>query len=157
MTLYEMTNDMLELQAMLEEDDSEAIQDTLEMVAQDFADKAERYGIIVKQMEAEAEALRKEEQTLAARRRAKEKGAQRMRDAVLRAMELTGQRKVETPRVVYSLRAAQNVVIDHFDQIPADMLRFKEPEADKTKIRAFLKLSPCEWAHIETRNSLIVK
>lgn len=64
MTLYEMTNEMLELQAMLEEVDSEAVQDTLDMVVQDFADKAESYGIIIKQLDAEASALRTEEQAL---------------------------------------------------------------------------------------------
>lgn len=157
MTLYEMTNEMLELQAMLEEEDSEAVQDTLDMVVQDFADKAESYGIIIKQLDAEASALRTEEQALAARRRQKEKAVERMRSAVLRAMALTGQRKLETPRVAYSLRAAQNVVIDHFDQIPEEMLRFKEPEADKTKIRAYLKLGTCDWAHLETRDSLILR
>ena len=157
MNIYELTQDMIELQAMLEEDDSEAVQDTLEMVAQDFAQKAEGYGIVIKQMEAEAEALRKEEQALAARRRAKENGAKRLKDAVLRALELTGQKKLETPRVAYSLRASQNVVIDRFEDIPADMLRYKEPEADKAKIRAFLKLTPCDWAHMETKNSLIMK
>ena len=158
MTLYEMTNDMIELQAMLEEDDSEAVQDTLEMVAADFAQKAEGYGIVIKQMEAEAEALRKEEQALAARRRSKENGAKRLKDAVCRALELTGQKKLETARVAYSLRASKNVVIDDFSQIPEEMLRFKEPEADKTKIREYLKLDlGCKWAHIETKNSLIMK
>lgn len=157
MNIYELTQDMIELQAMLEEEDSEAVQDTLEMVAQDFAQKAEGYGIVIKQMEAEAEALRKEEQALAARRRAKENGAKRLKDAVCRALELTGQKKLETPRVAYSLRASQNVVIDRFEEIPEDMLRYKEPEADKAKIRAFLKLTPCDWAHMETRNSLIMK
>ena len=166
MTLYELTEDMAALLARLEQVDEEdetleqAIKDTLEMVAMDFADKADGYAKVLRQIQADAESVKAEKLRLAKRQSALENNADRLKEALKKAMEATGQKSLKTELFSFSVRSSQSVEIltDNVFEIPDEYLRYKDPEVDKTKLAAWLKLNPeCSFARMATKTSLTVK
>ena len=170
MTLYELTEEFLRLQQWLEEEDTEedqALNDTLEMISQDFEQKADGYGMVIKNLEADAAEIKAQEDILmeeVKRLRTKRSGIEnntdRMKEALRKALELTGKKNLKTEKFTFGTRKSSNVVIDaeSIYDLPDDCLRYKDPEPDKTAIKDYLKDHPeCEWAHIETKVSLSLR
>lgn len=170
MTLYELTEEFLRLQQWLEEegaDEDQALADTLDMISKDFEDKADSYGCVLKNLEADIAEIKAQEgilmeevKRLKEKRTGIEKQTDRMREALRNALEATGKKNLKTEKFTFGTRSSSSVVIDAknvFD-IPDDYLRYKEPEPDKTAIKDYLKDNPeCEWAHMETKVSLSLR
>lgn len=168
MTLYELSDQMYSLLQKMEEPAPEdpderltweiACQDTLTMLLDDFAEKAEGYGCVLKQLQADAEALKGEERRLSSRRKAIENNIERMREAMKSAMLLTGQKKVKTELFSFGVSPRLDLVIDaDVTEIPDDLVRVKA-EPDKTAIKAYLKENPdCTFAHFEPAYTLTVR
>lgn len=169
MTLYDLTDQMYSLLLKMEEippEDPEeketwdaAIRDTLAMLADDFADKAEGYGQVMKQLQADAEAVKAEKMRLGRRQQSLENNIERMREAIKYAMLVTGQKKVKTDLFTYSVGLRQELIIDaDVDHIPDDLVKVKA-EPDKTAIKAFLKENPdgCTFAHFEPAYTLTIR
>lgn len=165
MTIYTISDDMMRILNMLEqqpEDETEeqALKDTLEMVKMDFAAKADGYGKVLRQLQAEAEAIKAEKIRLGQRQSTLEKNAERLKETMKQAMLMTGQKKVKTDLFTFSTRAGKELVIDtdNVFEIPDELLRYKDPEPDKAAIKEYLKTNPeCGWAHMIETQSLIVK
>lgn len=158
MTLYYLTSEQIRLMEILAdpETDAEELQDTIEMVEQDFKDKADAYGQVYTQLMADAEMLDDEIERLTAMRKAKEAGAKRLKQAMLNAMLATGQSKVEGRLYAFSTRKAKKLAIT--GEVPEDFLRYKEPEPDKKAITDWIKNGhDCDFAHLEETTSLIVR
>ena len=168
MTLYELTDQMYALLLKLEEippEDPEeretweaAIHDTLAMLADDFADKAEGYGKVMKQLQADAAAVKAEKMRLTRVQQTLENNIERMREAIKRAMLITGQKKVKTDLFSYSVSPRLDLVIDaDVEDIPDDLVKVKA-EPDKTAIKAYLKENPdCTFAHFEPAYTLTIR
>lgn len=158
MTIYELTQEMKALLDMLEdEEDDQAVQDTLEAVSLDFQDKAEGYCMVVNQMCSEAADIREEEKRLAERRRHLEARADKLQETLHQAMKATSQKKIQTGLFTLTLRPTAKVVIDNADKIPLELLTFKDPEPNKAEIKKYLKDNSVDWAHIETGTSLSIR
>jgi len=169
MTLYELTDEFMRLQQWLEEEDADedqALADTLEMISQDFEEKADGYGMVIKNLEADAAEIKAQEdilmeevKRLKAKRTGYEKQTDRMKEALRKALELTGKKNLKTEKFTFGTRKSSNVVItvDSVWDIPDDYLRYKDPEPDKTAIKEYLKDNECEWAHIETKVTLSLR
>lgn len=145
MKLYEIASEIERFWAAVEEGEipPEAIADTWDGLEYDFDSKVDNLACVYKNHEAEAKAIQEEEKKLAARRKALENQAQRVREYLLEQLQRVGKQKVETGRNVVSLRAtpASVVVSDAqalYEKRP-DLFRVKEPEADKAGIREELK------------------
>lgn len=147
MTLYEIKTEYMQfIEAVLNgEIPEEAVNDTLESIKSEFNDKAESYGLIIKNLDAEAKALKEEEKTLAERRKAKEALRDRLKEALLGAMQETGEKKFETSKIVLSCRAYKKVEIDDeslfiewAENNREDLLRYKAPEINKVAIKDVL-------------------
>jgi hypothetical protein len=82
-----------------------------------------------------------------------------MKEALRKALELTGKKNLKTEKFTFGTRSASSVVIDakNIFDIPDDYLRYKDPEPDKTAIKDYLKEHECEWAHMETKVSLSLR
>lgn len=170
MTLYELTDELQRLQMWLEEEDADedqALTDTLEMVTQDFEQKADGYGMVIRNLEADASEIKAQEailmeevKRLKDKRAGIEKQTDRLKEALRKALELTGKKNLKTEKFTYGTRSSSSVVItasNVFD-LPDECLRYKDPEPDKTAVKEYLKDHPdCEWAHIETKTSLTLK
>lgn len=159
MTLYELTNDFSELFGQLddmldnenltvEERDelSQAWFDTLEMIEAEFDDKAENIAVLAKQLTAEADALQKEENSLAKRRKARESAVVRLKAYLLQCMEATDRKKIDKPRARISVRNNAESVqieddrafIDWAMNHREDLLRYKDPEISKKAVKEAL-------------------
>ena len=100
MTLYEIAQDFLALMQDIENGNipEEAIKDTLECVELAFEEKADNIACYIKNLNAEAAAIKVEEERLAERRKAKEKEAERLQSYLADMLQQTGIEKVETAR-----------------------------------------------------------
>ena len=98
--------------------------------------KLENIACYIKDLKAEAEAIRAEERNLATRRRTTENKAARLTDYL--SWALAGE-KFKTPRCAVSFRKSMAVQVNALMDIPEEYLRFKDPEPDKAKIKDALK------------------
>lgn len=121
-----------------------------------FDEKAEAVAIYIKNIEAEAEAIRAEELKLASRRRVLEARAAKMRDRLAYNMERVGAVKLNTPRCSISVRRTTRVTISNADLIPDELVRIKR-EPDKKAIREILKNENVPGAGLETVTSVTLK
>lgn len=138
----------------------EAINTTLEAVMGDFQDKAENYGWVLRELEGRQEALKKTKQDIDKKMKALSGRSDRMKETLKKALEMSGQKKLQTETFTYSTRTSKSVVVDAEDvwTLPEELLRFSDPEPDKMAIKAYLQENPdCKWAHMEERTSLVVK
>lgn len=172
MTLYDLENDYLELLTMLEEDpeeaDETAIHDTLSMILLDIDEKIEGYGKVLKQLQADAEALKQEKMRIARKQSGIEKNIERLRGAMLHAMLLTGRNKIKTKLFSFSTRSTWKPILDvPVDEIPIEFWKPVKPEADMKAIEKWLKefnpdvsgnnCTTCEWAHLDQVETLMVR
>ena len=113
--------------------------------------KLENLALYIKNQQAEADMIKAEADILAKRikaeadkltKRAKAKAneAERCKDRLSNFMANNYDgKKFETARVRLSWRSSESVEVNGIDALPDEYLRFKDPEPDKTKIKAALK------------------
>ena len=96
--------------------------------------KAASIAHVLAQLDAEAEALRAEEKRLAARRQARERRAESLRDYLRMSLDAAGVPKIKTSTHTISVGdGPQRVVVEDEGAIPAEFLRTKI-EIDKRAI-----------------------
>lgn len=119
-------------------------------------EKLDNIGAYIKNLRAEIKMLKEEEQNLKARREAKEKKEENLIKYVESVLD--GE-KFESPRVAFSYRKSEQVVIADEDLIPEEYTVTKtETKADKTKIKAALKAGEeVNGAFLQAKNNLQVK
>lgn len=140
-TLYELNRDLqtvLDGGLVFDEETGEVLFDAsdLEKLKASYEEKLEGCGLYIKNLESDAKAIRAEEQALAARRRAIEAKAKRLREYVL--LHLGDEEKLQTPRLVMSARYAEAVRIDDDAELADQWCRIKR-EPNKTAIKDALK------------------
>lgn len=143
MKLYELREG---LQAVLDggyvvDENGEILFDSenLEALEMEFNDKLEACGIYIKNLEAEAAAIKAEMDNLKARYDRISSKADRMRDYLLYNMEKTGTSKMETPKVALSTRSTTKVEITDEGHLPKQYLSIKETATpDKKAIKKAL-------------------
>lgn len=133
MKLYEINEAILDC---VDPETGEADAEKLDELMLMRDEKLENLALWVKDLKAEADAIKAEEKALAERRQAKERKAESIK-AYLEKV-LAGQ-KFETSRAVCSFRKSQKVEITNLDKIPDDYLRYSAPTADKAAIKAAIK------------------
>lgn len=94
--LYEITGDLLQLQEMLEDSvEDEALADTLEAVQGEYELKLEAYCKVVKNLEADMEALKAEADRLNTKRAVLNANVERLKKAMFDSMKATNTSKVK--------------------------------------------------------------
>jgi uncharacterized protein YoxC len=95
-TLYDITGDLLLLQDMLEDSvDDQVLLDTLEAVQGEYEIKLESYCKIIKNLEADMEALKNEAKRLTDKRKLLENNIDRLKKAMFDSMKTTGTTKIK--------------------------------------------------------------
>lgn len=158
MTIYPLAEDYRELLDILEDEpDDEAVRQTLEMVGEDLIEKADGYGMIMKQMDSDIEGLKAEIKRLTAKKKAIENRKEWFRDAIKYAMLLIGEKKIKTPKFSFSTSTRQKAVITgDLDDIPDDLLKITvEPKL--SEITEYIKKHEVDWAHFEETKILTIR
>ena len=123
MTLYELTEDYMNLLELAEDPDidEQAFTDTLEGIDGALEDKAEGYAKVIRTLEGDAAACDAESKRLRNKKQTIENNIKRMKAALQYAMQATGKTKFKT--VLFSFGIQKNpaaVVIDegYLENIP---------------------------------------
>lgn len=156
-SLYELTEQYALLQDMMydSEVDEQTLHDTMDMIMMDIEDKADGYAKIIKNMNADIEALKAEEERLYARRKALENRSKNLKDILEANMREVGMTKFKTALFSFNIQkngGLEPLVIDgNIDDIPGRFLIPQPPVPDNEKIRRLLAEKQVEWAHLEPR------
>lgn len=139
----------------------EVIADTLEGLAGDIETKAQSVAHMVRQLEANAAAVKQWSKDASERAKAIEARAERLREYLSNNMIACGIQRIEGPGVTLSFRKSTSVVIEDEAQLPAQYMRQKPPpqaEPDKVAIAAAMKAGETvPGARLEARQSLQVR
>ena len=142
MTLYEIDEGIQELLSEVDPETGELITDyeALDALLMERETKIENIVLFIKNLSSDVRELKAEESALAERRKKAEKKVERLREYVFHAL---GGEKFQTPRCCVSFRKSTALELgegftewakEHADTL----LRYKEPEPDKTAIKAAL-------------------
>ena len=140
MKLYELSENLVNLVEMLEEDpENEAIKETISMLLLDLDDKAEDYVHVIRQLEADALMAKNEKQRLANKQKAAENAADRMREALKQAMLITGRTKIKRATCSIGISSRWDAVIDvDVNDLPEEFKKITV-EPRKAEITKWLK------------------
>ena len=107
-TLYELTGQYKQLLDLMEDPDipEETVRDTLEGIGGEIEEKADAYAKIMRQLQAEADAIEKEEERLNDRRDMLMSRIVSMKSALIEAMRATGKPKFKTTLFSFGIRKA---------------------------------------------------
>ena len=157
MTLYEINSELLNL---IDEETGEVL-DYEKFVELNLArdEKIENIGLWIKDLKAEASALKAEKDALAKRQKTAENKAERLTNYL--QMMLEGE-KFKTPRLSVSYRTSKAVEVDNEFLSWAmangeQYLRYKEPEVDKTAVKEALEKGEVPHAALVERVSVTIK
>ena len=143
--------------------DEQTISDTLDGLSGTFEEKATNVALFTRNLEVLADQIKQAEQAMAARRKALENRADRIRKYLLENMQRTGITKIESPWFKIALaKNPPSVVVDD-----EDTLKFAHPEfvkvvttesLDKTAIKEAIKAGQIvEGAHLQQSERLSIK
>ena len=163
MTLYEIDKSIEQLVNAVDPETGELLvdNDALDALMMERDGKIENIACFIKNLTADAKALKDEEAALAERRKAAEKKAERLKDYLTYVL---GGEKFQTVKCAVSFRKSQTVEIDEGFTAWAEktgndnLLRYKAPEANKVAIKALLTQGadiPC--ARLTQNTSITIK
>lgn len=142
MTLYEIDEEIQELLSEVDPETGELITDyaVLDALLMEREAKIENIVLFIKNLSSDVRELKAEESALAERRKKAEKKVERLREYVSHAL---GGEKFQTPRCCVSFRKSTALELgEGFTEWAKEhantLLRYKEPEPDKTAIKAAL-------------------
>ena len=138
MTLYEMTTAANALYEMLcnNEIDAQTITDTLEAMGAE--EKLESYCKVIRQLEADAEALKAEKARIADKQKTVENSVARMKLAVSEFLKAKGVQKEDAGIFKVALSTSKAVEITDPTAIPEEFIKPAKVEFDKSAIRKVL-------------------
>lgn len=139
MKLYQLTDNYLRVQELLEENKTEAVEDTLDALTDGFHDKAENIVKIIKSLAADAEMAGKEAKRLLKRKQALENNVQKLKNYLQTEMERMEIRKINS--TLFTIQIQKNPasveIVDEALLKPFFLLQ--EPKIDKKRIAEILK------------------
>ncbi|MBC6138011.1 siphovirus Gp157 family protein [Listeria innocua] len=139
MKLYELTDNYLRVQELLEENKTEAVEDTLDALTDGFHDKAENIVKIIKSLTADSEMAGKEAKRLLKRKQALENNVQKLKTYLQTEMERMEIRKINS--TLFTIQIQKNPasveIVDEALLKPFFLLQ--EPKIDKKRIAEILK------------------
>ena len=148
MKLYELTDQYNQLLEMADCDIPEdVLRDTLESISQEFDEKADSLACLIKDLDAEANAIRLEEVQLASRRKSRQKTADKLRKYLSDEMLRLGKSGFESARNKVSFRKSKSVsflwdekdIVDWAMVHRDDFIIYAPPTISKAKLFEILK------------------
>ncbi len=117
--------------------------------------KIESICLWIKNLKADAEALKAEKNALAERQKAAENRMERLKNFMAEYLNGT---KFETAKVQVSFRKSESVEISENAVIPEEFLKYKEPDIDKVSLKKAMKEGQIfEGVSIVAKNNIQIK
>lgn len=142
MKLYELTNQELELQAMMDDPDidPDIVKDTLEGLHGELEEKLESCGKVLRGIDADISAIDIEIKRLQARKKTLENNKMSLKNYILTCMQAMNKKKIKTTLFSFTVKMApQSIVIPNENDVP-EQYRIKVPDKiDKEGIKKYLK------------------
>lgn len=164
MTLYELTEDYMNLLELAEDPDidEQAFADTLEGIEGALEDKAKGYAKVIRTLEGDAAACDAESKRLRNKKQTIENNIKRMKAALQCAMQITGKTKFKTSLFSFDIQKNPAAVVideEHLENIPDRFLIPQDPQIDKRAIKEALKAGEDleGLAHLEQTESLRIR
>ena len=170
MKLYEYAAEFAELFDSLDDMDGEDMEqawfDTLESIEAEFDDKAENVIAFIKELNAQAAALKEQEKAFAERRRAKEHHAERLKKYLLGCMNTVGRKKIDRPMGCATVRnnaesprfADEEKFIMWAIANADDLLTYPKPKISKTAVKDYIRAgNEIPGVTLERSQSVVIK
>ena len=169
MKLYELTAGWNRLREILETatdpDEIESFQAAAAEIAESIQDKAENIAVFVKELQADAEALKAEEKALRERRTAVENKAERLTEYLKWELRTAGIDRVDGARARVALRKnPPRVVVRSLEALRTvaeawKPYRYDESNLDKTWLKQAIEQAKIDpgLASLESGESLVIK
>ena len=137
-TLYELTGLAAELMELLEagEIDEQTVQDTLDSMM--VPEKLEGYGMVIRQLTADAEDYKREKDFFAEKQKRAENTVKHMKKTLAEYLAATQQKKVQAGRFVLTGSVSKSVDVFNLAAVPAEYMQPQPPKVDKASIRKAL-------------------
>lgn len=133
-TLYEIDQAILDCVDM---ETGEIIDiEKLDQLQMDRGRKIENTALYIKNLLSDAAAIKEEKDKLAERQRVCEGKVRRLKGYL---SEYLAGEKFKTPKVAISYRRSESVNVSDIWKIPEEYLKYKDPEVNKTAIKAVIK------------------
>lgn len=153
--IYNFSPDVMELIEMLIEDpENEAVNDTLQMLVEQDIDTTCR---VMRELDAEAEALKKESDFFARKAKARLNAKNYMRGKILSLMLLSGKKQIKTAENTISVTTRNNFVLDVDVSDLPDEFKKVTIEPRLQAITDEMKKHDRGWGHFEQTESLTVR
>lgn len=112
----------------------------LKQLQEDRKTKLENIALYIKNTEAEADAIKAEEEKLTARRKRLENKAKRLREYIINSMKENKDEPLKTARCEVSIKDNEKTDITDLESIPEEFIKVKvEKNPDKTAIKKAIK------------------
>lgn len=164
MNLYEITNNLLALQELLESDelDPDVLADTMEAVEGEYEIKLEGYCRVIKNLESTVTAVKNEVDRLNAKRKSLERNIDSLKSRMFDSMKTTGNTKIKGELFTVSIQkngGKAPIIVDvDTAELPDNLVRITEsPDIDA--IRRYIDtVGETPYAHVGERGeSLRIK
>lgn len=138
-SLYELTQDVLYLQALLEEGeiDEEVYRDSVESMC--VESKLEDICKVMKNLEAKASAYKAEIDRMTARKKTLDNGVKRLKESMLTYMLASNTKKKEAGLFTLSVGKSKSVTITDISKLPKEYVFPQEVKVDKTGLGKALR------------------
>lgn len=159
MTLYNLSQEFEALYSLANESEGEELIELYDELQCSLNEKLDSSAKVIKQLQADAEAIKAEEVRLSARRKAIENNAERLKDMMLTALKSSGETKTKTTLFSFSVRSSASVLITDESLLTSGYLRTTTTTSpDKKAIKETLdKGIDVEGAEIVYNESLQIK
>lgn len=141
MNLYNLTTQAKEIAILLEDGEfTPELEQALAITQEQLQEKSLQYTYVIKNFEADSQAIDNEIKRLKAMKEAKDNAIDRMKEAVRNAMLASGIDKIESSLFKLSLRRSESVDVISIDQLPEYCKEVKTTVTpNKLNIKAAIK------------------
>ena len=160
MKLYELTGHYLEREefAANGEIDEQTFTDTMESISEDIKCKADGYARVIRNLEANIEAYKNEEERLYSKRKTLENNIKRMKSNLQYCMCVTGEKKFKTELFSFNVKKGpKKLVVDKIEDVPEEFLIMQEPKVNTKALKEFVTDNEVSYAHLEQSESLAIR
>ncbi len=162
MKLYEVAASLEQLE-FVDKETGEVNLEMLEQLKMTFNEKSENIIKFIKNLNADIISLKTEEKALQERRKAKENKVEYLKEYLKTTMLQVGSNKLEFTAGIASFRSSKSIeceseFVNWAKEKNAELLTYKEPEPNKTKIKELLENGgELEFVNLVEKQNLQIK